>query len=125
MTKYVTIEDWTEIGRIQSNRPNRWQKLIAHLKFGTLPIPKYWIAAIITVHYPHSLKIGDIILTRELQQYIVMDKMYSSALYTERFRVSSIEPMEQSTPELGKVIIMGQVYSEMNPNTEPFGGQVL
>ena len=125
MIRYVTIIEWFQIERIQANRPNRWQKILVAMGLGRLPVPKYWFTDEIIVKYPHPMRTGDVILTRELKQYIVMSRMLSSALYTERFRISSVEPMERSISERGKVVIMGQAYSEINPNTQPFGGQVL
>ena len=126
MIKHIIIESWIATKSIQSNKPTRWQRLLAWLKLKPIDKPLYWFEAIIEISYPHPLAVGDIILCRNLKQYrVICSRLQSSALRTELFKISSIEPMERSEPELGKTVILGSTCSETDPNTQPYGGMII
>ena len=125
MIHYITIESWIATKRIQSNKPNKRQKLLAWLKLKPLPEPKYWHEADITISYPHPLKCGDTILTTCLHQYFVIGKLQSSALRTETFRISSIKPTKKLLLKIGQSVILGSCCSERDTNIQPYGGQII
>jgi len=125
MTKFITIESWFTTKSIQANKPTKWQRLLAYLNLKPLEKPKYWWEVDITIHFPHPLRVGDIILARNLFQYSVMSKKESALMYSEVYKITSIEPSESCMPELGKTVILASAYSEMDPNTQPYGGMII
>ena len=127
MNYYIDIVKWIETKRIQSNKPTKWQKLLAWMKLKPLAIPKYWYQADITITVPHSLRTGDIILTYSLAKYCVMQRLHQNNLgLLETFTITSIEPLETGIPELGETVIISHAcMNEMDPNTQPYGGQII
>ena len=129
MIKYITIECWYVTKSIQANKPTKMQKLLAWLKLRPLPKPLYWFEVDIAVRRPHPLRIGDRILCNSLIQYHVMARNKGAFMplleSREEFVISSIEPAESCVEELGRCVILGSCYSEMDPNTQPYGGQMI